>query len=140
MITAVDTNVIIALWDELDSLNVHAQKALDKAYAKGGLVISGAVFVELVAAPQRSASMIETFLDDTGIEIDWRSNERIWRTTAKAFQEYVRRRRKQKQAEPKRLVTDFLIGAHALENGHALLTLDSRIFKAAFPTLQVISS
>ncbi len=140
MITAVDTNVFIALWDDSDSLNIRAQNALDRAYAKGGLVISGAVFVELVAAPERSIATVETFLYDTGIEIDWRSSERIWRTTGKAFQGYIRRRRKQRQMEPRRLVTDFFIGAHALENKHALLTLDNRIFKTAFPTLQVLSS
>jgi hypothetical protein len=43
MITAVDTNVV-ALWERDDALNSTAQSALDAAFARGKLVISGAVF------------------------------------------------------------------------------------------------
>ena len=140
MITALDTNILIALWDESDVLNLNARDALDKAYGSGGLTISGLVFVELLAAPGRTSRMVENFLDDTEITIDWLVGEKIWRTAAHAFQRYANRRRKQKQSEPKRLIADFLIGAHALENGHNLLTLDKRIFKRAFPTLKVIGA
>ena len=140
MTTSIDTNIFIALWDDLDTLNNRAQRSLDRVYSEGGLVISGAVFAELVAGPQRSSRMIERFLDDTGIAIEWSINERIWRSAAMAFQAYSRRRRKQKQSQPKRLLTDFIIGAHALESGHRLLTLDSRVFKAAFPKLSVLST
>ena len=140
MTTSIDTNIFIALWDDLDTLNNRAQRSLDRVYSEGGLVISGAVFAELVAGPQRSSRMIEQFLDDTGISIEWNINERVWRSAGAAFQSYSRRRRKQKQSEPKRLLTDFIIGAHALENGHRLLTLDNRVFRAAFPKLSVLST
>lgn len=46
--------------------------------------------------------------------------------------------KRQKQKEPRRILTDFLIGAHAHERKFALLTLDNRIFKAAFPRLKII--
>jgi predicted nucleic acid-binding protein len=35
------------------------------------------------------------------------------------------------------LLADFLIGAHALENGYKLLTLDGGLYRRAFPGLQV---
>jgi predicted nucleic acid-binding protein len=138
MITSIDTNVLIALWDTDDSLNTRAQNALFDVYGRGGLVICGAVFVELLGGG-KSLRSVESFLDDTSIRIDWTIDEPIWRSSASAFQKYVDRRRKQKQHGPKRFVTDFLVGAHALENGYSLLTFDNRIYKAAFPKLNVIS-
>jgi len=39
MTTALDTNVIVALWDANDSLQVAARKALDAAWSQGTLVV-----------------------------------------------------------------------------------------------------
>jgi predicted nucleic-acid-binding protein len=52
MITAVNTDVLVALWDRDDALNSTAQAALDAAFARGKLVISGPVFAELLALPR----------------------------------------------------------------------------------------
>jgi predicted nucleic acid-binding protein len=138
MITAVDTNVLVALWDRDDALNSTAQAALDAAFARGKLVISGAVFAELLALPHRREAFIEEFLGETGIGVDWITDEAVWRLAGRAFQAYANRRRKQKSAEPRRLLADFLIGAHAVENGIALLTLDDGIYRAAFPKLRIV--
>jgi predicted nucleic acid-binding protein len=138
MITAVDTNVLVALWDRDDSLNSAAQNALDSAFAKGRLILSGAVFAELLAFPRRTETFIEEFLDDTGIAVDWITDESIWRSAGMAFQGYARRRRRQKASGPRRILADFVIGAHAFEKGYTLLTLDEGIYKAAFPKLRVV--
>jgi len=138
MITAVDTNVIVALWDRDDFLNSAAQNALDNAFAKGRLIISGAVYAELLAFPRRTAAFIDEFLEDTGIAVDWNTSESIWRTAGMAFQGYARRRRRQKVSGPRRILADFVIGAHAFEKGYALLTLDEGIYKAAFPKLRIV--
>jgi len=138
MITAVDTNVLVALWDRDDALNSTAQAALDAAFARGKLVISGAVFAELLALPHRREAFIEEFLGETGIGVDWIIDEAMWRLAGRAFQAYANRRRKQKSAEPRRLLADFLIGAHAFENGFPLLTLDDGIYRAAFPKLRIV--
>ncbi|MGD9563804.1 MAG: type II toxin-antitoxin system VapC family toxin [Pyrinomonadaceae bacterium] len=140
MITAIDTNILIALWDSRDALNVQAQNALDSVSDSGSLVVSGMVFAELLSAPGRTEKMVETFLAETGIKIDWTIDEPIWRSAAAGFQGYSKRRKKQKQKEPKRILTDFLVGAHAYERKYALLTLDNRIFRAAFPRLKIISA
>lgn len=138
MISAIDTNVLVALWDRDDSLNLAAQTALDAAFARGKLVISGAVFAELLAFPRRTESFLNRFLQDTGIAVDWFIDESIWRTAGMAFQKYANRRRKQKAGQPRRILADFLIGAHALEKGYSLLTLDEGIYRAAFPKLHVV--
>ena len=139
MITAVDTNVLVALWDRDDALNSTAQAALDAAFARGKLVISGAVFAELLALPRRTEAFIEEFLRETGIGVDWITDELMWRVAGRAFQAYAKRRRKQRSGEPRRLLADFLIGAHAVENGFALLTLDDGIYRAAFPKLRIVN-
>ena len=59
MITAVDTNVLVALWDRDDALNSTAQAALDAAFARGKLVISAAVFAELLALPRRKKRLLK---------------------------------------------------------------------------------
>ena len=138
MITAIDTNVLVALWDRDDKLNAAAQAALDAAFARGKLVISGAVFAELLAFPRRSETFLDRFLKDTGIAVDWNTDESIWRVAGKAFQKYASRRQKQKAGGPRRILADFLIGAHAIENRYGLLTLDDGIYRAAFPRLQIV--
>jgi len=138
MITAIDTNVLVALWDRDDTLNLAAQAALDAAFARGKLVISGAVFAELLAFPRRTETFLDEFLKDTGIGVDWTTDESVWRVAGKAFQKYANRRRKQKAGGPRRILADFLIGAHALEKDYRLLTLDYGIYRAAFPRLQVV--
>ena len=138
MITAVDTNVLVALWDRNDSLNSIAQTALDSASARGKLVISGVVFAELLAFPRRTEIFIEEFLSDTGIGVEWTINESIWRTAGRAFQVYARRRRARNAGGPRRILADFLIGAHASENSYKLLTLDDGIYRTAFPKLVIV--
>lgn len=138
MIAAIDTNVLVALWDFDDALNAAAQAALDAAFAQGGLVISGAVFAELLAFPRRNETFVDEFLRDTGISVDWTTDEAIWRAAGKAFQGYAKRRRRQRATGPRRLLADFLIGAHALERGFSLLTLDDGIYRSAFPKLRIL--
>ena len=48
MMTAVDTNVIVALWDPDALLSGAANVALDEAVGRGRLVICGPVFAELM--------------------------------------------------------------------------------------------
>jgi predicted nucleic-acid-binding protein len=46
MTTAIDTNILIALWNNDDTLNTLARSALDSALGRGSLVIAAPVFVE----------------------------------------------------------------------------------------------
>ncbi len=137
MATTIDTNVIVALWDERREIHIPARKALDHADQLGALVVAGCVYAELVAAPERSAGMVDAFLEETGISVEWETDEAMWRGAAIAFRGYVARRRKSHGSLPRRILTDFLIGAQAQANSHTLLTLDQRLYRAAFPNLRV---
>ena len=67
-------------------------------------------------------------MKDAEIMVDWSSIEAVWRTAGSAFQKY-----------PRRILTDFYIGAHAFEIGFSLLTLDDGIYRAVFPKLSIFS-
>jgi predicted nucleic acid-binding protein len=137
MTTAIDSNAIIALWDKDPALSHSAESALEAAFRRGSLVVAAPVFAELTAAPGRSEAFVDSFLDENGIAIDWDFDEQIWRSAGRAFQAYAGRRRKQRDSGPRRLLADFLIGAHANLRGYRLLTLDERLYRAAFPTLRI---
>lgn len=137
MTTAVDTNVVVALWDADPKLSLAAQTALEAAFNRGSLVVSAPVFAELMAAPGRTESFVSSFLEATGIVVEWDLSEGAWRSAGRAFQDYAERRHKQRDRGSRRILADFLIGAHAQTRGYRLLSLDARLYKAAFPTLTI---
>lgn len=139
MTTAIDTNVIVALWDQDAVVSSAAQSALDTALQRGGLIVSAPVFAELMACPGRNEEFLRSFVEHTGIAVDWDLDETIWRLAGRAFQNYAARRRKKGSSAPRRILADFVIGAHAAKAGHQLLTFDDRFYRAAFPRLMVVS-
>jgi predicted nucleic acid-binding protein len=139
MTTAIDSNVIVALWNEDEAQNLAAKKALGESQTQGRLVICAAVYAELMAAPERSETFVGHFCEEAGIVVEWELEEKVWREAGKAFQSYAARRRKQKGVEARRILADFVIGAHALVNGYKLLTLDASIYQASFPRLPIRS-
>ena len=115
------------------------QASMERAQLQGALIIAPPVYAELIAAPNREPELIETFLDRTRIEVDWSLDPAVWRTAALAFRGYAQRRRAQAgDTGPRRILADFVIGAHALHSGAALMTLDQRLYHVAFPALNLI--
>lgn len=139
MTIAIDTNVLQALWTGTPTAILDAQTALERASRQGALVISPIVYAELVAAPGRDLDAIDIFVDVTRIRIDWHLEPAVWRTAAVAFQGYAERRRTQERGSgPRRILADFVIGAHALHHASALLTFDQGLYHAAFPALTIL--
>ena len=139
MTTAIDTNALVALWDVDPELNAAAQKALDSAQQRGALAVSGAVYAELLALPGRTEKMLDEFFHATAIRVDWEAGEQIWRVAGRAFQSYVERRKRSKEELPRRILADFFIGAHAALHRYSLMTLDQRLYRAAFPKLRILT-
>jgi len=138
--TALDTNVIVALLSGTPELSRAARESLEQAGARGALVVSPPVYAELLAAPDRKMEELDAFLDRTGIEVDWVLDEPVWRTAAAAYREYAARRRKQPgDSGPRRILADFVIGAHAVHLASALLTLDRGLYRTAFPKLKILT-
>ena len=139
MITAVDSNVIAALWQPDEHLNRSARKALDIAQSRGRLVVSAPVFAELLAGLGREEKFVNGFFRATNIAVEWNLEEGIWRMAGRAFQGYAERRRKQRDKAVRRFLADFLIGAHASYRGYHLLTFDDRLYSASFPHLALLT-
>jgi len=139
MTTAIDTNILVTLWDVEDTLHRSARQALEAAFEQGSLVIAGAVYAELLAAPGRTEEFLDQFCEETGVTVDWELPEKVWRAAGLAFQGYAARRKKQKGTYPRRILADFLIGAHAAVNGYRLLTLDAGLYRASFPKLVTLT-
>ncbi len=139
MITAVDTNVIVALWGRDLGLSTGAQKSLEDAAAIGELVVPPPVYAELLSCPGRNELFLEEFCRDTGITVDWEITREIWIAAGQAFQKYAVRRKAHSVSGPRRILADFLIGAYAMEKAGRLITLDRGIYRAAFPALQLES-
>lgn len=139
MTTVLDTNVLVALWTKDDALNKKAQAVLDDARSHGRMVISGVVLAELLAEQQRDEAFVDGFCNEAGIEVEWVASERIWREAGRAYQAYAKRRRRQRGTGPRRILADFVIGAHALVNGYRLLTLDAALYRASFPKLEIMT-
>jgi predicted nucleic acid-binding protein len=137
MTTAIDTNIIVALWDKDPTLSLAAQTALETAFNRGGVAVSAPVFAELMAAPGRTETFVNSFLEETGIVVEWELGEAVWRSAGRAFLSYAKRRRKQRDSGTRRILADFLIGAHAEKRGYRLLTLDERLYRTAFPSITV---
>jgi predicted nucleic acid-binding protein len=133
--TALDTNVLSALWNADEAVNRIAARALESVQKSGKIVICGVVYAELLAAAGRTEVFVDQFCEQAGISVEWELEEKIWRTAGVAFQGYAARRKKHRGAEPRRLLADFLIGSHALERGYRLLTADSGMYRASFPRL-----
>ena len=134
MKTAVDTNVFSALWSsEAGAGEMIA--LLGQARSQGGVVVCGAVYAELRAHPRASAAFVDNFLLQTGVAIEFDLDEKIWRDVTRAYAAYAQRRRRSGSTQTKRLLVDFLIGAHATHRADRLLTLDASRYVKDFPRL-----
>lgn len=139
MTTSIDANVIATLWNSRDATNFDAVKMLSLAKKQGSLVVVGPVYSELMAGPLRDEAALDEFFTETGIAVDWKIGEDIWRAAGKAFRGYAVRRVRSGGGSPRRILADFMIGAHAFLNDYALLTIDGSLYAAAFPRLKIIS-
>jgi predicted nucleic acid-binding protein len=134
--TAIDTNILSALLTgEVNAAEIG--QLLDTAGDRGGLVVCPIVYVELRAVPGAVVSLIDAFLERTSIVVDWNLDKEIWSLAAERYHKYAIRKRKQKMGEPKRLIVDFIVGAHALLRADVLLTLDPRPYRRDFPELSL---
>jgi predicted nucleic acid-binding protein len=83
--------------------------------------------------------LVDGFLSATDIQVDFDLDEDLWREIARGFGEYAKRRRATATTH-KRLLVDFIVGAHALHRADRLLTLDPQRYRADFPKLSLIGT
>lgn len=110
-VLALDTNILSALFR--GEASAEAILTVLEAQPQGSLIMHGAAFSEFLAAPHIDEALAFSFLEDTGVQVDWATDEQIWLSAARAFRKYALRRRKSVGDAPRRILADFLIGAHA---------------------------
>jgi predicted nucleic acid-binding protein len=88
--------------------------------------------------PGASGKFVDEFSISTRIAIDFELRESVWRDAAVRFGAYAERRRRSGGGNPKRLLVDFLIGAHAISKADRLLRLDTSRYREDFPKLRLM--
>ena len=137
MRTAIDTNVLSAIWSGEPSAPALVTQ-LGAAKLDGALIVSPVVFAELHAYPGATQRFLTSFFESTGVGIDYRLEEKVWTEAGKRFALSAVRRRKSSGTSQKRLLADFIIGAHALVQADRFMTLDPKRYTQDFPELQLL--
>ena len=127
MITAVDTNVLLDVFLAGAPHGRQSRDWLRDAYDRGAIRICNVVYAELVPVFGGRASL-DGALRELGVAVTPIDN-------AMAYEAGMRWLLYRRSGDPrKRILTDFLIGAHALSSADAFLTRD-RGFSRYFPEL-----
>lgn len=155
MITAVDTNALLALlYDDEHADDSEAE--LRRVYREGRVVITPVVYGELAADGHfETPSELDRFLEDFSIRLVEPSREALFRA-GEQFQQYTARRPDGIQcpscgaertvdcddcgadlAPRQHIATDFVIGGHATVDADALLSFDNAFYGTYFPELTV---
>ena len=133
MISAVDTNILLDLArPNLDFVD-NAVGLLEQGTLEGGLIVCPIVHAEL-AAQFPTIESLTHFLAKLQISPDPLSKETTW----EAGQGWLRYRKA--GGKRKRIISDFLIGAHAKNQAGQLLTRDRGFYRTYFPQLRIIAS
>jgi len=131
MSTLVDSNVLIDVLSEDPRWFEWSAAALAKAVERAALCVNPIIYAEVAVGYPSSAAVDRALAEE--------QFERLALPYAagflagRAFVEY-RRRGGVRQAP----LPDFYIGAHALVEGHALLTRDPARYRTYFPKLKLI--
>ncbi len=129
MITAVDANVLLDVFLPSDEHGPRSRQWLRAAYDGGAIVVCDLVYAVLVPAfPSRTA------LDESLREMEAALPPIDSSIAYKAGQRWKRYREAGGPRE--QIITDFLIGAHALSASDAFLTRDRGFFSTYFPELK----
>lgn len=130
MLTAVDTSVLLDIVCGDEAASRLAEEVLSRCLQQGSLVVCETVIAEL--RPALSEQNLRAFLSDWRIHFVPSSLD-SGLLAGQMFLAYLKRRGPQK-----RVVADFLIGAHALLTAQRLCARDRGYWRDYFKQLEVV--
>ncbi len=130
MITAIDTNVLLDVFIASDEHGPQSREWLDDAYNAGALIVCDVVYAELVPSAANRDNL-DRALHETGAMLSPIDS-------SIAYEAGLRWARYRRSGGPRqRIISDFLIGAHALSAADVFLTRDRGFFSTYFPELRI---
>ena len=132
MISAVDTNILLDVFLPDKRFAEQSARLLKVAYDEGALIICEIVYAELV--PQfGDRRRLDSALATLDVAVS-SSNTDIAFLAGEKWGQY-----KKSGGTRERIITDFLIGAHASIKAERFLTRDRGFYKSYFPELSILS-
>lgn len=156
MKAAIDTNILLDILIPDETFYPGSKRLLDDYLEKGELIICESVYAEL-ASQFAAEQELNEFLADTGIRLV-SSNARTLYLGGERWKEYAKNRKraiycpncgketdifcrhcKSSLTFRHRVLSDFVIGAHALLHANVLLSRDRGFYRTYFEDLEVVS-
>jgi predicted nucleic acid-binding protein len=130
MKTALDTSVILDVITGDERWSASSEEALKDAFALGPLVVGECVLAEIT--PAFEGEDLAKFLSDWRIVFQPSTRDSAI-LAGKMYEIYLGRAN-----APKRVLPDFLIGAHALVHAGRLLARDRGYYRDYFSSLSIL--